>query len=325
MPLPDEFPTSDADGFSNLDLSSSPSFYRRNVSDEFQASDKDGLSNVDCSGLPKFNASRSTAVKDVAPTPTTNRLAAFVGNPDVDSLARVAKETGNADLIAEVTDQREEAEAVAFIQANPDYPREDASYELMRAWIDDHRLEWTSQNLTKAFRSLCRSGQLQAVGSARNLTASQKLLVIASAKTGKIDEAISQYLDYSLPNAEDNYIDANDFLSDVRTLPTRNEAVAFVWYQSRPVQDSDEWRKFQKRYFRLRPVVTINDLDQCWDAFLKDDKVLQRERLMFAQPEATPPTTQELNALDDEGVDKLYHQTLRHYAKTTMKAGGILV
>jgi hypothetical protein len=300
------FEASDKDGLNNVDLSGSPSL-RKTINEKFERCDKDGLNNVDTSGLP-----------------VTNQLKQFLTTPDIESLRRVGQETNNPDILTEVTDQREQAEAEAFIAQCPDYIRDDENYELIREWILQHGLEWTSHNLQRAFRALCRSGAMQALGAPRNLTQSQKLLVIASAKSGRIDEAVSQYLDFALPDASDRYIDANDFLADVGTLSLRNEAVCFVWFHSRPVQDSEAWKQFQRKWFRRRPMITIADLDQAWTEFQKEDKLAMRDRLIYGQPESAP-TEKEIDALDDAGVDKLFHQTLRHYAQTAKKSAGILV
>jgi hypothetical protein len=301
------FEASDQDGLNNVDLSGSPTL-RATINDKFEPSDKDGLNNVDTSGMP-----------------TTNRLANFVRNPDVESLARVAEELRSPELIAEVTDQREEAEARAFVKVHPDYQPDDGNYDLIRDWITQRGLAFTADNLGKAFRSLVRSGEMEALGGRHNLRESEKLSVMALAKSGHADAAVAQYLEFAFPNADDRWVDGQEFLADVDTLAVRNEAVAFVHYHSRPIQDSPEWEKYKRGYFKRRPMVTMADLDACWELFQKDEKQVQRDRLVFGQPDAPPPTAQELDALDDEGIDKLYHKTLRHYAYTAKKSAGILV
>jgi hypothetical protein len=299
------FEASDKDGLNNVDLSGSPSL-RKTINDKFEPHDKDGLNNVDVSGLP-----------------STNQLKQFLTAPDVDSLQRVGEELRDPNLLAEVRDQQEEAEAVAFVHAHPEYQRDDGNLEKIQSWLSQRGLQFRRDNIAKAFRALVRSGEMQAIGAARNLTESQKLTVMASAKAGRIDDAITLYLDFAFPDADERWADAAEFLSDVDTLSVRNEATAFVHYHSRPIQDSPDWEKFKRTYFKRRPMVTLADLDQCWDAFQKQDDLAQRDRL-FSAPTETPPTATELNALDDEHVDRLYHASLRHYAQTAKKSAGII-
>jgi hypothetical protein len=291
--------------FGGLDLTGSPDLLHP-TTEKFEAQDRHGFNKIDTSGLP-----------------TTNQLRTFIENPDAESLQRVGEETRNPDLLAEVTDLREEAEAQAFVQAHPEYQRDDGNLDKIQSWLSRRGLEFKRDNISKAFKALVRSGEMQAIGAARNLTQSQKLTVMASAKSGQIDDAIAQYLDFAFPDADERWADSAEFLSDVDTLPIRNEATAFVHYHSRPIQDSPEWETFKRTYFKRRPMVTLADLDQCWDAFQKQDGLAQRDRL-FAAPHETAPTSAEIDQLDDAGVDKLYHQTLRHYAQTAKKSAGIL-
>src|SRR5579872_1618196 len=297
----------DADGLNNVDLSGTPSF-QPVVSDKFEPSDKDGLNNVDVSGMP-----------------TTNRLKAFIASPDDESLQRVGQETRNPDILAEVTDKRETREAEIFLRATPDYVKDDDNFDLMVEWISAHGLEWTAANLSKAFRSLVKSGQMEALGGNHNLRESEKLHCLSIAKSGRLDEAISTYLGYAIPNADEKYIDADEFLSDPNTLDLRNQAVEFCWFHARPaVTDTPDWHRFKKTFFRGKPAITVPDLDAAWSAFEKQGTAIQRERLIYGQPDI-PPTVAELDQLDDAGVDSLYHKTLRHYARTAKSSAGILV
>ena len=83
--------------FAGLDLSGSPDFANP-ITEKFEPCDRDGLSNVDVSGLP-----------------STNHLKQFVNQPDMETLARVAQETGDQQLIERVQDERENTEAKAFM------------------------------------------------------------------------------------------------------------------------------------------------------------------------------------------------------------------
>jgi hypothetical protein len=293
------------DNFGSLDLSGSPDLLHP-VSEQFQAEDEHGFNRIDTSGLP-----------------TQNQLRTFVQNPTIDVLNDIAAETKNPTLVEEVIDRREEAEALAFIRANPDYDAEDGNYELIRDYISKHDLEWSAPNLTRAYKSLVRAGEITPIGGRHNLRESEKLTVISMAKSGQIDDAVAQYLDFVFPAADERWIDGREFLSDPTTLDARNQAVRFVWFHSRPVETSEAWEQFQRKWFKLRPMITLNDLDAAWAAFEKQGAVIERDRMLYGQPD-TAPTPSEIDQLDDGAVDRLYHSTLRHYAKTA-KASGILV
>jgi hypothetical protein len=142
-------------------------------------------------------------------------------------------------------------------------------------------------------------------------------------KTGQLNEALGEFLAYSLPRIDNDYVDPTEFLSDPATVSVRNAAVSFVWFHSRPIQDSTEWRQFQKKYFRLRPIFTLADMDQCYAAFQTDQRSLTRERIIHGEAERVPQAS-DLDALDDQQIDQLYHGSLRRYAAQAKTSAGVL-
>lgn len=245
---------------------------------------------------------------------------------DPEVIERVARETGNAGLLAQVTEERETIEAKKFMAANPDYYGSDENYEAIRAYLAQHNLEFREPNITRAYRSLLRSGELEtAPGTPRNLTSSEKLYVISLCKAGQVDGAISQYLMYAFPDADDMWASAGDFLSDPATLPVRNEAVRFVWYQSRPVvMDTPELREFQKNFFRGRPALSLADLDACWAGFQEYRKDVTSSAVL-SQLNHDAVSGDDIDDLSDAEVSDLYHRTARHITQTQPRRAGVIV
>ena len=97
--------------------------------------------------------------------------------------------------------------------------------------------------------------------------------MISLVKAGQLDDGLSTYLSYSLPDANDQWRDMTEFFSDPSTLAVRNNACYFCWYHSRSaVQYSEEFESFQQQYFKLRPIITISDLDSCYEAFQANER-----------------------------------------------------
>jgi hypothetical protein len=287
------------DGFGQLDLSGSPSL--RTLPDQkFEPSDSEGLNNVAVSG--------------------SNHLKALADNPDPETISRIAEETGDPDLLHRITEAREVAEAQAFMAAHPSYYRDDDNYARIREWLDEHQLQFTSVNLATAFRALSASGDLlMRPGTAKSLTPNEQLHIISLCKNAQLDDAVAQYLDYSLPDAGDHWDNTTEFLSDPSTLKVRNDACKFVWFHSRPVQDTPAFREYEHVYFKHRPVRTVADYDDAYAAFQSHAKEIQRDR-MIQGTEPKAPSVADLDDLSDDQVADLTHSSLQQRARQIIKA-----
>jgi hypothetical protein len=285
-----------SDGFGQLDLSGSPSLQPLPDA-KFESSDAKGFNNVIVAG--------------------SNPLREFVDDPDPVSLQRLSEELNDPDLAQRVRDDQEGIVAETFVKANPSYFKSDYNYSAIRGYLDQHQLAFTSENLNAAFGSLSRTGQLEVrPGHAKALTETELLHIISLTKNGQLEDAVGQYLDYSLPDAGDHWADTTEFLSDPDTLKVRNQACYFVWFHSRPVQDSPEFKEFARKFFKLKPVHTISDLDDCLVAFERNQKDVFRQN-MIREPE--PVTAENLNDLSDDAVNKLTQSTLQQRAREMLK------
>ncbi len=284
--------------FAPLDLRGFPSL--NPLPDQrFEASDSRGLNNVVVAGA--------------------NPLKAFADHPDDETVARIAEETSDPDLATNLLDQQEERVALEFMRTHPTWQKSEWNYERIRGYLEAKGQEFNLANLHDAFLFLTRTGQLETrPGVAKRLDDSELLQVVNCVKAGDLQNAVGLYLDLSLPHAEDTWDSTDEFLSDPRTLPVRNAACRFVWLQSRPVIDSPELREFEKKYFRLRPVHTIQDLDDCFAQYEKYDKQMQRQQMLQGvQPE--PLTAADLEDLDDASVNRLAAQTFQARARQMLK------
>ena len=305
------FTASDKDGFNNVDLSGIPNFNKPQT-EEFAAADRHGFNNVVLSG--------------------TNKLKELAGNPDAETLQRIAEETGDAELAEKVKEDLEEREAIAFVNSHPTYYKDEDgdNYAALREYLDERKLPFTAANLDIAFKALCRAGEMKMQpGTPKVLSHTERLHVITLAQNGQLADAISQYLNYALPSAEEDWADETTFLSDPNTINVRNNAVRFVWFHSRAgVQDSDEFRGFEKKFFRNRPLRTIELMDTCYEAFQQEYKSALRNKLLSPnEPNTSAPAgrQQSLDDLDDESFDRLYHGTLREFARNAKRQPGVLV
>jgi hypothetical protein len=157
------------------------------------------------------------------------------------------------------------------------------------------------ENLDLAFKTLTRAGELETKpGTAKALQDHEALAVINLCKSGQLEEAIAQFLTFSLPGAERRWSDTNEFVTDPDTVAVRNNACRFVWFHSHTVQDSPELKAFEKQWFRARPIKTVADYQTCYEAFLQHEKEAERERIVFGPDRANEPLTRDgLDTLDE--------------------------
>jgi hypothetical protein len=297
------------EGFGQLDLSGSPGLQPLPPEDN-ALEDRHGFSRVITTG--------------------TNGLKAFIENPDSESLNRLAAETGDGELADKLKEDREEQEAIKFVQSHPNYYRDEDgdNYEKLRSWLEERNLPFTAENLDIAFKTLCRLGEMKmSPGTPKALSQREQLHIISLAQNGQLADAIRQYLTYALPDAEENWTDSTDFLSDPATLNVRNRAVEFTWFHSRAIENSPDWAAFQKRYVRHRPIRTIADLDNAYAKFLEEQKSQFRNRLLTGDATLANASTQQqdIEDLDDEAVADLYRRTAREHARSAPRQAGVLV
>lgn len=296
------------DGFAPLDLSSFPALNQPAADDQASADgDANGFNRLQVAGA--------------------NKLKQFAANPDLETLERIAQESGNAELQDQVREDIEEQEAIKFVKSHPTYLKDDDNYETLREYLNERNLPFTAENLHAAFTILCRQGRMKMPrGTSKALSRGEQLHVISLTQNGQVEDALTTYLQYALPDAEETWGELTDFLADPSTIDVRNRAVGFVWIHARPnFQDSTEFRTFEQKFFRNRPLKSLALMDACYEAFQQAYKNEVRNRLIHGNETNTPPTPREIDDLDDEQIDALYHKTAKQHARQTGRQPGVLV
>src|SRR5438445_535463 len=112
-----------------------------------------------------------------------------IGLPLLFSVTEVAARTGDVEFVRQYhedrEDRRREQEATKFREQNPNYFRSEKNYERLSSYLDQHNMEFTAENLARAFRALRSSGHLQFdVNKPQPLTTEQLIYVARLAARG---------------------------------------------------------------------------------------------------------------------------------------------
>jgi hypothetical protein len=289
--------------FAGLDLSGSPDLANP-IEDKFEPCDKDGLNNVVLSG--------------------TNLLKALAENPDREALEQIAKETGDPGLIERLQDDREVAEAKAFMAATPSYYRDDDNFDAIKDYLEERDLPFLRENLATAYKALSRAGTLQVnPDTPRPLTERDSRAVALQASAGDVEGAVARYLQLRLPETvsemwvySTSLQEALDAIAAPEYKRLVAEAVWFCWGHGRanysPTRDR---RKFLQDYVAGR-IPTARLLDEAWAACQSAEKDSLRSAL-FGQvtPSQTGVETQpDLDSLSDTEINRLYGSALKKNA-----------
>jgi len=306
--------------FGGLDLSGSPDL-QSVVLESFETEDKHGFHNVDVradlSGLRKFLA-----------------------NPDNESLARVAEESGDPELMDRVNDVRAGSVAQEFCARHPEYLACDdnlrkiviyLSHETTGMFFDpdeiedgiselSHRGVWTLANIERVYQQLTSEGLLRVPANIiRKLNSHERLAVVRLAQSGDTQGALQSYLSYALndPNPQSH------IASDPSLVELCDRACLFVFSAwAADFSPTKERMAYIKQYAAGRPL-TLNLIVAAWESLKAEEKGELRSKLIGLKDE--PTTRQEisqgLDELDDEAVKSLYKQTRRHISRISSGAG----
>jgi hypothetical protein len=271
---------------------------------------------------------------------SASALREFVSNPDVESLQRAGAETGNAGFIDEVRQRKGESVCARFKAANPGYIPTKNNYDTMVETLSWNALNaadqegtvdeqvaalidlgfWTEQNLTATFNALTAEGLLEVpLRSTRELSTAERLRVTRMAQSGRADAAIGEFLRCSLDGEEPDM----DMLNDPDYLQACNDAVYSVFTDIQlDYSPTPEREAYLSRYAGTRPL-TLALLEQAWRSCQADEQRYQRGELLdqFQRPQEIPTTPANLDALSDDAVDRLYHQSLRALADSVRRPG----
>jgi hypothetical protein len=149
----------------------------------------------------------------------------------------------------------------------------------------------------------------------RALSKDQELYVARLAGMGKREEAVMNFLAYSVPDFH-----GSDISTDPKYAEVCNQCAWFVFVHGTPqFQDSDEAREFMTAYIGSRPV-TVELLQYAFAAYLEHQKKQERGLIFdqidnHADTTESEPTYENLDNLPDHEIERLRKETLRLRAK----------
>jgi len=118
-----------------------------------------------------------------------------------------------------------------------------------------------------------------------------------------------------------------ELLDDPNYMSVCNDACFAVFEDTQlDYSPTPERQGYLFRYAGSRPL-TLPLLQQAWRSCQANEQRHERSELLTAyqRPEDTPPpSAKELDALDDAAVDRLYHDSLREYARSFRRSQGVL-
>jgi hypothetical protein len=286
--------------FAQLDLSSFPDL-NHPAQEEFATEDKHGLNRVVVSG--------------------SNQLKALAENPDHEALEQIAKETGDPGLVERLQEDREVAEAKAFMATHPSYFKNDDNYDTIREYLEERDLAFNRQNLAVAYKALSGAGTLQVhPDTPRPLTERDSRAIALQASSGDVEGAVGRFLELRLPKtASEMWMystslqEALDGIAAPEYKRLVEEAVWFCWGHGRAnYSPTRARREFIQQYIAGR-IPTANLLDRAWQACQAAEKDALRSAL-FGQ--VTPGQNEvsqqpDLDDLSDQEINRLYTSALR--------------
>src|SRR6185437_9612687 len=178
------------------------------------------------------------------------------------AVRREMAERGGAEEVERYEMEEIERVIAAFRQANPDYLKTArngdvvigalAQKHLHKDWLSNDEAgrelwaigKWTVQELTAQYRACLAAGQLDVPrGTAKTLSESEELQVIALIRTGNLPAAIIRFVALSYSGRLPTYQSAEKFLAEQPELASR--AALFVWANNQPSLDPEEFKQFQ--------------------------------------------------------------------------------
>jgi hypothetical protein len=314
--------------FAPLDLSGFPALNDQPM-EKFEEQDKHGLNRVDTAGYGAGSGALKQGIEQLANDPEVQQQLA-------------SENPAAAEALRNVQDERAEAESRAFMRKNRDYIRGEGNLDALSiilahnflGWTEQEcdnrepavaqeeliaRGHWTAENLELAWDSLRRSGLAELrPGQVKTLSEAEQLEVIRMGQDGFnrrdaniVLQAVLRYCQYAIG------LDADEIAAEFngpQYRPVIDKAQVFVFENCNPeYTPTRERRAFIKNFVAARPI-TIPMLFQAWrDCQKEEQRGFSSVLLQSATAEQRQPS---LDELDDRQVDQLYHNTLKHIART---------
>jgi len=238
-------------------------------------------------------------------------------------------ERGGAEEVERYEMEEIERVIAAFRQANPDYLKTArngdvvigalAQKHLHKDWLSNDEAgrelwaigKWTVQELTAQYRACLAAGQLDVPrGTAKTLSESEELQVIALIRTGNLPAAIIRFVALSYSGRLPTYQSAEKFLAEQPELASR--AALFVWANNQPSLDPEEFKQFQNEKLSGVRLLTYGLIDRAWAEWRKENR---RSHLFPNGVNPEPTTRENLDDLSTEEINDRYQQAVRDFRR----------
>jgi hypothetical protein len=276
----------------------------------------DGV-NLDLSGFPDYAALETPKEDPFAPRLNTyaNALKDFASNPSDEVLQELASRTGDQNIVAEVKDRQELAEAEIFLAKNPTYYRTDENFDRLNEYLAEKKLPFVASNLTAAFKALTKSGELEtAPGQIRELSDTEHLMLSRKITSGDLEGALWDYLKFR----------AGNFTHDITLDPhyrKLTESACWYLFENGTVEyiPTRETRKFMNEFIAGR-LVTLPLLRAAHAAWQKQESRAQKGLYAYApETPAAPADAQTISKsfedMSDDQLDRAVKASYREHFK----------
>jgi hypothetical protein len=224
-----------------------------------------------------------------------------------------------------------------FLQKHPDYLDTGKNYtalvqEMAAKLLKNNRLSdsdaerelletgnWTVDQLSNCYRYLLKAGKLDVPkGTIRQLSEKEKLEIIAQIRTGSPEEAVLNYVSWSLGELGD-YASPGQFLAENSELSS--QAAEFVfWHLRAGTIDAAEYNKFKRERLAGHKILTVRLISDAYDAWKKATK---HSFLFPDQPTAAPEVAelppQNFEDLSDEDLADLLQRSKLEQARNSRR------
>jgi hypothetical protein len=265
------------------------------------------------------------AVKEVATAKDLKNFISGLGN-DREALQELAR--SNPELASQL-DQARPRKFYAGDWLCIATPRNDGTFHVVATNTETSQKRKLSVVANDVEGAMSLAGQILAKPKSqlwRELTPEQLLMVIRLCQVRDTASAVYTYLNFAIGGLTDA-----DISTDPKYLPLTNRIAWFVFENSEP-QFTEAAHPFVEQFCGDKPL-TVDLLKTAFKAYEKEQGFVERDRLLgFNHPQNEPAETdddlqtvaEQLEALDDAGVEDAFNATLRHRAKTARRVPGIL-
>jgi hypothetical protein len=199
-------------------------------------------------------------------------------------------------------------EMAAKLLKNNRLSDEDAERELLETG------HWTVDQMSNCYRYLLKAGKLDVPrGTIRTLTESEKLELISQIRTGALDEAVLNYVSWSLGGLGDYSSVSKLFAENPEIVSIANEFC--FWHSKAGTIDAAEYNRFKAERLAGHKILTYRLIFDAYDAWKKSNKHSFLFPDQSTAPEVVELPPQNFEDLNDEELADLLQRSKLEQAK----------